>query len=54
MKLFLFWVVFLPNKPDPLGTFFPIEFIQLFHQDWIILEAQVDDSQTTFILGHHD
>lgn len=35
-------IVLIPYKPDPLNIFLPIEFIQLFEKESIILNTEVD------------
>jgi len=47
-------VVFVLNKLDPLNIVLPIEFVQLFQEQSIILNTQVDNTQSSLSFWFSD
>jgi hypothetical protein len=47
-------IILIPNKLHPWNIRFVIKLVELFQEEGIILQTQVDHTQTTLVFGPHD
>ena len=47
-------IILIPNKLHPWNIHFVIKLVELFQEESIILQTQVDHIQTTLVLRPHD